>query len=822
MGQSIILNGKIITVNDSATPVFNPPILINTDNTPIDFILTRPAIIPLQTTFNPSDMQTIYSWGNHAGLYKLIGYVPTWSEILLKPTFATVATSGSYNDLNSKPFIFDGTWNSLTGKPTTLSAFTNTPGYITGFTETDPTVPSWVKGISQLSITGWDSAVSLSHAHSNKTLLDSIALGDITNWNAKQPAGNYIIEGDARLTNSRVASDVYSWAKAVVKPIYTYSEISGLPTLNYLPLTGGTLSGLLSGTTANFLGAVTASGVLTVNAPANATSLDITGTTGSGFIKLIGQSSNPVSPVAGTLLLHSSTANGFTRMEQDNEAVTNLIYSRDNVFIAKNTSGAIISKGSVVYVTGSTGNVPNIAKAMANSMATLPSVGIVVDDMSINGFGQVMTMGIISNFNTSAFTIGSPVWVSTTVAGGLTSVRPSGITNSVQRVGSILVSSVGNGSLLINIAPAVLNMETGTNSPTWTGSTITGTLITATGGDSNTWNTVTNKVDTVVGKSLILDTEITRLSGIATGATNYTDAKALLAAPAETATTIKTALGITTLSGSNTGDQPANNWTIEAVTGDSILTQGGVIVQRVVNTGAVVNTLVEKTGNVGIGTINPDYPLCIISNTQRPFRIQNTNAFNYTEFVIDNDQRDPAGSSNPGGIVFGIGGSSTGGLAGVAYLVQRRALPFQFYIGGLQREQISGGGRHLFNTTTDDGVHQTQTNGLVKSNAYTTLIQPLTYAASVTLNYLLGANASTTLTGNIALVLSNVADGGSGSIYLTQDATGNRLLAGITHAGLTVKFKAADSTLTTTANAVDIIYYERIGTLLLITLTKNY
>ena len=43
-----------------------------------------------------------------------------WSDILNKPTFATVATSGSYNDLSDKPTI-----------PTTTSQLTNDSGFIT-------------------------------------------------------------------------------------------------------------------------------------------------------------------------------------------------------------------------------------------------------------------------------------------------------------------------------------------------------------------------------------------------------------------------------------------------------------------------------------------------------------------------------------------------------------------------------------------------------------------------------------------------------------------------------------------------------------------
>jgi hypothetical protein len=33
---------------------------------------------------------------------------------------------------------FDGAYSSLTGKPTTVSSFTNDAGYLTSYTETDP------------------------------------------------------------------------------------------------------------------------------------------------------------------------------------------------------------------------------------------------------------------------------------------------------------------------------------------------------------------------------------------------------------------------------------------------------------------------------------------------------------------------------------------------------------------------------------------------------------------------------------------------------------------------------------------------------------
>ena len=214
----------------------------------------------------------------------------------------------------------------------------------------------------------------------------------------------------------------------------------------------------------------------------NATSglFAISGTGGLGYMDFLAQSSNTASPPPGTTRIHSATIQGFTRLEQDNEAGTNIVLGRDSVTIVRNTSGASIAKGKVVRISGSTGNVPNISLAYASSSSALPAIFVAVDTIADNAFGQVMRSGIVSSFDTSAFTSGDPVWVSTSTPGGLTKIRPSGLVDSVQRVGTILVSGVGNGSIDVNIAPAILNMETGTNASLWTASNISITSGTST------------------------------------------------------------------------------------------------------------------------------------------------------------------------------------------------------------------------------------------------------------------------------------------------------------------------------------------------------
>ena len=137
----------------------------------------------------------------------------TWTSLTGKPSLANVATSGNYLDLTNRPTIFDGTWTSLTGQPTTLAGYGITNAMSTSHPANNITasnitnwntaygwgnhaglyrpvtyVPAWSEITSKpTTIAGYGitDAMSTSHPANN------ISSSNITNWNTAYGWGNH-------------------------------------------------------------------------------------------------------------------------------------------------------------------------------------------------------------------------------------------------------------------------------------------------------------------------------------------------------------------------------------------------------------------------------------------------------------------------------------------------------------------------------------------------------------------------------------------------------------------------------------------------------
>jgi len=93
---------------------------------------------------------------------------------------------------------------------------------------------------------------------------------------------------------------------------------------------------------------------------------------------------------------------------------------------ARNQSGSTIPKGSVVYFSGVSGNLPLLALSQANTeLSSTKTIGITATAIANNANGEVVIFGLAESLDTTAFTAGSALWLSPTVPGGMTTTKPS-------------------------------------------------------------------------------------------------------------------------------------------------------------------------------------------------------------------------------------------------------------------------------------------------------------------------------------------------------------------------------------------------------------
>src|SRR6056300_222715 len=131
--------------------------------------------------------------------------------------------------------------------------------------------------------------------------------------------------------------------------------------------------------------------------------------------------------------------------DQDNSVWSNA-YPDQTIVQVKNTSGAPMTRGQAVHVTGSTGNnVFEVDLADASDASKMPAIGIVYEDIPINGEGAAVTFGRANGIDgISEFTHGDTLYVSNTVPGGLTNLKPYGVDlDLIQNIGVVVNNSSG-------------------------------------------------------------------------------------------------------------------------------------------------------------------------------------------------------------------------------------------------------------------------------------------------------------------------------------------------------------------------------------------
>lgn len=129
--------------------------------------------------------------------------------------------------------------------------------------------------------------------------------------------------------------------------------------------------------------------------------------------------------------------------------------------IGRNSTGSTLYKGTIVRVSGSTGNRPNFVKAQANTEGSSSGTfGVVVNDIPNNSDGYVLNGGTINNldtrsvatnpFTTDTLADGDSIYLSPTNAGYITNVKPSA-PNHLVYLGKVILTSPTNGTIVYHI-----------------------------------------------------------------------------------------------------------------------------------------------------------------------------------------------------------------------------------------------------------------------------------------------------------------------------------------------------------------------------------
>ncbi len=146
----------------------------------------------------------------------------------------------------------------------------------------------------------------------------------------------------------------------------------------------------------------------------------------------------------------SALGGDMTKAVYDTDADGVVDSSEKLEFVAKNSTGVTIAKTKVVYISGATGQKPNITLADASlEISSSKTIGITRTSIANNADGYVITHGTIHDINTSGFADGDALWLSET-AGEITNTIPSEPAHSVF-IGYVAYAHPTTGKIILHI-----------------------------------------------------------------------------------------------------------------------------------------------------------------------------------------------------------------------------------------------------------------------------------------------------------------------------------------------------------------------------------
>jgi hypothetical protein len=143
----------------------------------------------------------------------------------------------------------------------------------------------------------------------------------------------------------------------------------------------------------------------------------------------------------------------------NNDSNVSLQIGQEQWVRVRNDTGSTIANGAVVYVSGThASGLPQISLADADTDPTAVVAGIATQSISNNSIGFITNSGLVRDVDTSAFSAGARLFLSST-AGALTATAPASPAYRIP-VAVVLRSHTTNGTLLVRIGTSRLGLGT--------------------------------------------------------------------------------------------------------------------------------------------------------------------------------------------------------------------------------------------------------------------------------------------------------------------------------------------------------------------------
>jgi hypothetical protein len=168
-------------------------------------------------------------------------------------------------------------------------------------------------------------------------------------------------------------------------------------------------------------------------------------------VTITGATTNQVLTYNGTAWINSATQGDMLKSvyDSDNDGVVDS--AEKEVLLVRNSTGATIPKASVVYINGATGQHPRITLADADTEATSSkTIGLTLTAINNNSNGYIITSGTFHNVDTSDFSDGNALWLSS-VAGEMVAVTPPAKPANAVFIGYVAYAHPSNGKIVVAI-----------------------------------------------------------------------------------------------------------------------------------------------------------------------------------------------------------------------------------------------------------------------------------------------------------------------------------------------------------------------------------